>query len=107
MNDGRRLIEYARWRKLRLLLPDGLKRLLMGTALFAALAIGTDVYRDLVLKLDHSRFQGSKSMTWITSVSPDEFVSYGAIWAVFFLISVCMLTMRENWRGPESSNKAY
>lgn len=46
-------------------------------------------------------------MTWITSVSPDEFVSYGAIWAVFFLISVCMLTMRENWRGPESSNKAY
>jgi hypothetical protein len=107
MNDGRRLIEYARWRKLRLLLPDGLKRLLMGTALFAALAIGTDVYRDLVLKVDHSRFQGSKSMTWITSVSPDDFVASGAIWAVFFLISACMLTMRENWRGPESSNKAY
>lgn len=110
MNDGRRLIEYARWRKLRLLLPDGLRRLLIGTALFAALAIGTDVYRDLVLKVDHSRFQGSKSMslewkTWITPVSPDEFVSYGAIWAVFFLISVCMLTMRENWRGPESTRK--
>jgi hypothetical protein len=109
MNYGRRLIEYEHWRRLRLLLPDGLKRLLMGTVLFAVLAIGTDVYRDLVLKVDHSRFQGPKSMslelkTWITLVSPDDFVASGAIWAVFFLLSACLLTMRENW-SPENTRK--
>jgi hypothetical protein len=110
MNKGRRFIGDALWRKLILVLPTSLKRLFTGTALFAAIVIGHDIYQDLILKSRKSGFQGPSSMplewkTWITPVSPDDFVSYGAVWAVFFLISGCLLTMRENWSGPRSKRK--
>jgi hypothetical protein len=98
------------WQRLRVLLPTSLKRLFTGTALFAAIVIGHDIYQDLILKSREPGFQGPKSMpvewkTWITPVSPDEFVSYSAIWAVFFVTSACLLTMRENWLGPESPHR--
>jgi hypothetical protein len=98
------------WQRLRVLLPTSLKRLFTGTALFAAIVIGHDIYQDLILKSREPGFQGPKSMpvewkTWITPVSPDEFVSYGAIWAVFFVTSACLLTMRENWLGPGSPHR--
>lgn len=98
------------WQRLRVLLPTRLKRLFIGTALFAALVIGHDIYQDLILKSREPGFQGPKSMpvewkTWITPVASREFVSYGAFWAVFFVISACLLTMRENWRGPKSPRR--
>ena len=98
------------WKRLSLFLPVGLKRLFTGTVLFTAIVIGQEIYQDLILKSREPGFQGPKSMplewkTWITPVSPDDFVSYGAIWAVFFVNSVCLLTMRENWRGPKSPRR--
>lgn len=98
------------WQRLRVLLPTSLKRLFKGTALFAALVIGHDIYQDFILKSREPGFQGPKSMplewkTWITPVSPNDFVCFGAFWAVFFVISVCLLTMRENWRGPKSPRR--
>ncbi len=98
------------WQRLRVLLPTSLKRLFAGTALFAALVVGHDIYQDLILKSRKPGFQGPISLpvewkTWIIPVPPDEFVSYGAGWAVFFLTSVCLLTMRGNWRGPESPRR--
>jgi len=103
-------IQDWQWQRLRVLLPTRLKRLFTGTALFAALVVGHVIYQDLILKSREPGFQGPKSMplewkTWITPVSPREFVSYGALWAVFFVISVCLLTMRENWRGPKSPRR--
>ena len=108
--NGTGVASLQDWQRLRVLLPTSLKRLFTGTALFAALVIGHDIYQDLILKSREPGFQGPKSMpvewkTWITPVSPREFVSYGALWAVFFVISVCLLTMRENWRGPKSPRR--
>jgi hypothetical protein len=108
--NGTGVVWLQDWQRLRVLLPTSLKRLFTGTALFAALVIGHEIYQDLILKSRESGFQGPKSMpvewkTWITPVSPDGFVSFGAFWAVFFLISACLLTMRENWQGPESTRK--
>jgi branched-subunit amino acid transport protein len=108
--NGTCVVGLQDWQRLRVLLPTSLKRLFTGTALFAALVIGHEIYQDLILKSCESGFKGPKSMpvewkTWITPVAPGGFVSYGAFWAVFFLISACLLTMRENWRGPESTRK--
>ena len=108
--NGTGVVSLHDWLRLRVLLPTSLKRLFTGTALFAAIVVGHEIYQDLILKSREPGFQGPKSMpaewkTWITPVSPREFVSYGAGWAVFFLTSACLLTMRENWRGPESSRR--
>ncbi len=108
--NGTGVVWLEDWQTLRVLLPARLKRLFTGTALFAALVIGHVIYQDLILKSHEPGFQGPKSMplewkTWITPVSPRGFVSYSAIWAVFFVVSACLLTMRENWRGPESPRR--
>jgi hypothetical protein len=108
--NGTGVVWLQDWKRLRVLLPTSLKRLFTGTVFFAAIVIGHEIYQDLILKSRESGFQGPKSMpvewkTWMTPVSPDDFVSSGAFWAVFFLISACLLTMRENWRGPKSPRR--
>jgi hypothetical protein len=108
--NGAGVVWLQDWQRLRVLLPISLKRLFTGTAVFAVMVIGYEIYQDLILKSHESGFQGTKSMsaewkTWITPVSPDGFVSFGAFWAVFFLISACLLTMRKNWTGPESPRR--
>jgi hypothetical protein len=50
------------WQRLRVLLPTSLKRLFTGTALFASIVIGHEIYKDLILKSRESGFQGPKSM---------------------------------------------
>lgn len=89
-------------KKLLRCLPSGLKRFFVGNAFVAVLLVGSDVYRDLVLKTARSSFHGPSSLpiewkTWVTPVSPDDFLSYGAFAAVFFLLSICILTIRETW----------
>jgi len=108
--NGSGVVWLQDWRRLRVLLPTSLKRLFTGTALFAVIVVGRVVYQDLILKFHEPGFQGPKSMplewkTWIIPVSPREFVSYGAGWAVFFMTSACLLTMRENWRASESPRR--